>query len=143
MKYFETEVSYFSTQEDGTQKKQREAYLVDALSFTEAEKRTTDFVTDNITPEFEVTKEKRSTISEIIDEENTGEDAYFRIKVFFLEMQDNGKEKKIPNIVLVRASNPENAIQTLNEAYKNSMLDFIVDTVSTTNIVSVIKTPVK
>ena len=35
--WFETKIRYDKTQEDGTQKKVTEQYVVDALSFTEAE----------------------------------------------------------------------------------------------------------
>ena len=40
--WFETKIQYEKTMEDGLQKKVKEQYVVDALSFTEAEKRITE-----------------------------------------------------------------------------------------------------
>lgn len=53
-KWFECKVRYDKTQENGTIKKVTEPYLVDALSFTEAEARIIEELTPYISGEFEV-----------------------------------------------------------------------------------------
>ena len=62
--WFECKISYEKVMEDGLQKKVIENYAVDALSFTEAEKRIMEEMSSYISGEFKVTKKySPSTIS--------------------------------------------------------------------------------
>ena len=60
--WFECKVKYDKMTEDGSQKTVTEPYLVDALSFTEAEARITEEITPFISGEFKVTAVKLSLI---------------------------------------------------------------------------------
>ena len=64
--WFETKVRYEKMMENGTQKKVNEPYMVDALSFTEAEARTIEELTPFISGEFSISAVKRTNITEII-----------------------------------------------------------------------------
>ena len=66
-------------QENGTVKRVNEPYLVDALSFTEAEARIIEEQTPFISGEFSVSAVKRTKITEIFYDE-TG-DRWFLVKV--------------------------------------------------------------
>lgn len=57
--WFESKVRYGKTMENGKDKKVVEPYLVDALSFTEAEARTIEEVTPFISGEFSIMSIKR------------------------------------------------------------------------------------
>ena len=63
--WYECKVKYEKTLETGTQKKVTEAYLVDAMSFTEAENRIIEEMTPYIVGEFEVAAVKKARISEL------------------------------------------------------------------------------
>ena len=63
--WFECKVSYEKIMEDGKQKKVTEPYLVDALSFTEAEARIIEELTPFISGEFVIKDIKRAKLSEI------------------------------------------------------------------------------
>lgn len=63
--WFECKVHYDKTMENGSIKKVNEPYLVDALSFTEAEARIIEEQTPFISGEFTVSAVKRTKISEI------------------------------------------------------------------------------
>ena len=52
--WFECKVKYEKTLQDGTVKKVSEPYLVDALNFTEAERRIIEEITPYMTGIFEV-----------------------------------------------------------------------------------------
>jgi len=62
---FETKIRYDKIQENGAVKKVTEAYLVDALSFTEAEARIIEEMTPYISGDFSVAAIKRTKIAEI------------------------------------------------------------------------------
>ncbi|MCI6103400.1 MAG: DUF4494 domain-containing protein, partial [Bacteroidales bacterium] len=53
--WFETKIRYDKTQEDGTQKKVTEQYVVDALSFTEAESSIIEEMSSYISGDFKIT----------------------------------------------------------------------------------------
>ena len=63
--WYECKVKFEKTLENGIQKKVTETYLVDAMSFTEAENRIIEEMTPYISGEFEVTAVKKNRISEL------------------------------------------------------------------------------
>ena len=67
--WFECKIRYEKTMENGMQKKVTEPYLVDALSFTEAEARIIEEMTPFITGEFTVSDIKRANYSELFPSE--------------------------------------------------------------------------
>ena len=63
--WFECKIRYEKTMENGMNKKVTEPYLVDALSFTEAEARIIEEITPFISGEFTVSDIKRANYSEL------------------------------------------------------------------------------
>lgn len=61
--WFECKVRYDKLMENGMQKKVNEPYMVDALSFTEAEARIIEEVTPFISGDFSVSAVKRTIAS--------------------------------------------------------------------------------
>ena len=101
---FECKVSYEKIMEDGKQKKVTEPYLVDALSFTEAEARIIEELTPFISGEFVIKDIKRAKLSEIFFNENG--DRFYKIKVYFITIDEkSGAEKKTATQMLTQASN--------------------------------------
>ena len=102
--WFECKVSYEKMLENGMQKKVTEPYLVDALSFTEAEARIIEEIRPFITGEFTVTDIKRARLSELFFNENG--DRFYKIKVYFITLDEkSGAEKKTAATMLAQASN--------------------------------------
>ena len=62
--WFETRVRYDKTMEDGRDKKVTEQYVVEALSFSEAEKRITEEMSHYVSGEFGVKAIKLAAYSE-------------------------------------------------------------------------------
>ena len=101
--WFECKVSYEKIMEDGKQKKVTEPYLVDALSFTEAEARIIEELTPFISGEFVIKDIKRAKLSEIFFNENG--DRFYKIKVYFITLDEkSGAEKKTAAQMLTQAS---------------------------------------
>ena len=78
-KLFECKVSFEKIMENVAQKKVTEPYLVDALSFTEAEARIIEEIRPFVYGEFTVTDIKRARLSELFFNENG--DRFYKIKV--------------------------------------------------------------
>ncbi len=112
--WFECKVSFEKMLENGMQKKVTEPYLVDALSFTEAESRIIEEIRPFITGEFTVTDIKRARIPELFFNENG--DRYYKIKVYFITLDEkSGAEKKTAAQMLAQASTLKEAIAVLEE----------------------------
>lgn len=137
--WFECKVRYDKIQENGSVKKVTEPYLVDALSFTEAEARITEERTPFISGEFDVESVKRTRISEIFWDE-TG-DRWFLAKLVFDNTIDpkSGKEKKSVSQILVQAKDFKTALENVMEGMRGSSADYEVVSINETLIMDVYK----
>lgn len=134
--WFECKVSYEKMMENGMQKKVTEPYLVDALSFTEAEARIIEEIRPYITGEFVVADIKRARLSELFFNE-TG-DRFYRIKVQFITLDEkSGAEKKTAAQMLAQASTLKEAIGVLEEGMKGTMADYTIASVVETQLMDV------
>lgn len=134
--WFECKVSYMKMLENGMQKKVTEPYLVDALSFTEAEARIIEEMKPYITGDFTVTDIKRARLSELFFNENG--DRFYKIKVYFITLDEkSGAEKKTAVQMLSQASDLKEAIAVLEEGMKGTMADYTIASVSETMIMDV------
>lgn len=136
--WFETVVSYEKTAEEGRIVKVNENYMVDALSFTEAEARIIEEMKPFISGEFKVSKVMRKKITEIFYNENG--DKWYRAKVNFITLdEDKGVEKRTGVTMLVQASDVKEAVEGIIEGMKGSMADYQIHTVAETPIMDIYK----
>lgn len=136
--WFECKVRYDKLQENGAAKKVTEPYLVDALSFTEAEARITEEQTPFISGEFSVDAVKRTKISEIFF--NEGGDRWYMVKVGFITIDEKtASEKRSISQILVQASNFKQAFENFTEGMKGTMADYEIVQISETPLMDVYK----
>ena len=137
--WFTCKISYEKTLENGMNKKVTEPYLVDALSFTEAEARIIEEMTPFISGEFSVAAVGRAKFSEIFFAENDINASYwYKVKLGFITLDEKtGAEKKTYTNVLVQASDLRDAVKRLDEGMKGSMADYIIVSVAETPIMDV------
>ena len=137
--WFECKVKYEKTLENGAVKKVTEPYLVDAISFTEAEKRIIEEVTPFMTGEFEVSDIKRAHYAELFEAPgDDSADKYFRAKLVFITLDEkSGKEKKTSQNVLIQAGDLRDAIRRLDEGMKDSMMDYTIASVTETALMDI------
>lgn len=134
--WFECKIKYEKTMENGMVKKVTEPYLVDALSFTEAEARIIEEVTPYMSGEFTVSDIKRANYSEIFDEVEG--DRWFKCKVQFVTLDEkSGAEKKTSTLILVKANDLREAVKNLDEGMKGTMADYIIASVTETPLMEV------
>lgn len=134
--WYECKVKYRKTNEQGNQKIVTEPYLVDAISFTEAESRINEEMKQYISEEFRVTNIKPVNYAEIVPCENG--DRYFKSKVSLIAYnKETGKEQKSNIYLLVQAITVEGAFANIIVAMKNTMGEYEIPSVSETKIVDV------
>ncbi len=142
--WFECKIQYEKTIENGMTKKVTEPYLVDALSFTEAEARIIEEITPFMTGEFTVSDIKRANYSELFYSEDTSADRWFKAKLQFITLDEkSGKEKKTNTLVLVQATDFRAALRNLDEGMKGTMADYVIACIQETPLMDVYPFSVK
>ena len=132
-KFYEVKIQYQKIQEDGREKKVTEQYVVEALSFTEAENRIIEGMTPYISGEFDVVSEKIAAYSEIILSDKSDDDKWFISKVVFITLDERtAKEKKQTFRYLVQAATSEIALDYTKEMLSHGMSDYSIDSVQDT-----------
>ena len=143
-KYYEVKIQYQEMQEDGKEKKVTEQYVVEALSFTEAESRIIEEMTPYISGEFDVVSEKIAPYNEIFLSDRTDDDKWFISKVGFITLDERtDKEKKQTFRYLVQAATSKLALDYTNEMFSHGMSDYIIDAVQDTPTLDVFLYEVK
>lgn len=136
--WFECKIRYEKVMENGMNKKVTEPYLVDALSFTEAESRIIEEITPYISGEFTVSDIKRANYSELFSCEEDAADRWFKCKLYFITVDEkSGAEKKTATNVLVQAADLRDSIKKLDEGMKGTMSDYVIASVAETAIMDV------
>jgi hypothetical protein len=136
--WFECKVKTEKTLENGTQKKVTEPYLVDALNFTEAEARIIKEITPYCNGQLEVADIKRVKYSEMFTNDAESADKWYKAKLMFVTLDEKSQtEKKTATLMLIQASDFKDALATLEEGMKGSMVDYEINLIQETNILDV------
>jgi len=136
--WFECKIRYDKVMEDGKSKKVTEPYLVDALSFTEAEARIIEEMAPFISGEFTVSDIKRANYTELFTSDDDNVDKWFKVKLYFITLDEKtGIEKKSATNMLVQAADLRDAVKKLDEGMKGSMADYEIACVTETTIMDV------
>lgn len=137
--YFETKVKYDRTLETGAQKTVTEPYLVDALSFTEAEARIIEEMTPFATTgELAVTAVKRVKLDDIFF--NEAGDRWYKVKINIITIDEKtAAEKKTPSNTLVQASSFKQALDTFLDGMKGTTFDYEIASITETPLMDVYK----
>lgn len=136
--WFECKVKYERTMDDGKVKKVNEPYLVDALSFTEAEERIIEERKHYMSGEFQVSDIKRARYAELFETDDESADRWFKVKLTFITLDEKtGAEKKTSQNVLVQAADLRDAVKRLDEGMKTSMMDYVISSVAESPLLDV------
>ena len=139
--WIKTSVRFQKRMENGTNKRVTESYLVDALSFAEAEARIIKEVTPYISGEFTVSAVKKSNVQEIFRNkvEYDCEQKWYKAKVAFITLDEKTmSEKRTIAVYMVQAPDFHNALENFIEGMKKeTMADFFIVGIEETSILDV------
>ena len=139
--WIKTSVRFTKRMENGTTKRVTESYLVDALSFAEAEARIIREVTPYICGEFSVSAVKKSNVQEIFRDkvQYDCEKKWYKAKVAFITLDENtNSEKRTTAVYMVQAPDFHNALENFIEGMmKETMADFVIVGIEETSILDV------
>ena len=126
--WIKTSVRFTKRMENGTTKRVTESYLVDALSFAEAEARIIKEVTPYISGEFFRDKVEYDCVKK-----------WYKAKVAFITLDENtNSEKRTTAVYMVQAPDFHNALENFIEGMmKETMADFVIVGIEETSILDV------
>lgn len=136
--WFECKIRYEKTMEDGSQKKVTELYVVDALSFTEAEASIIEEMSSYISGEFEVKDIKKAAYGEIFFSDSPSADRWYKTKLQFITIDDKTEKEKKSNVnYLVHGSTLPGALKSIDEVMGGTMIDYVIASIAETQIMDV------
>ena len=136
--WFECKIRYEKVMEDGLQKKVTEQYVVDALSFSEAEQRITEEMSAYISGEYEITDVKKAQYKEVFFDDAEMSDRYYKAKLAFITIDEKTEKEKRSNVTyLVQAATLDGAVKNINEVMDGTMIDYEKSNIAETKIIDV------
>ena len=136
--WFETKIRYEKMTDDGKQKMVTELYVVDALSFTEAESSIIEEMSSYIMGEFKVTGIAQAAYGEIFFSDAETDDRFFKTKLQFITLDEKTQKEKRSSVnYLINAGTLPGAVKNIEEVMSQSMVDYDTVSVSETTLMDV------
>lgn len=131
--WFEAKVKYMKVNEDGREKKVNEAYLLDAMSYTEAESRIMHEMESVIQGDYYISSLKKSNVTEVVPSEDENDDRWYKAKVGIIDADEvSGKEKSTFQYYLVAASNIKRAMENLEKSLSTYVVPYEIASIADT-----------
>lgn len=136
--WFEGKIKCIRVGGDGRERKVAELYLLDAMSYTEAESRLMKEMESVIQGEYFISSLKKSNITEVVPSEDENDDRWYKAKVAIIDADEvSGKEKRSFQYYLVAASNTDRALDNLNKALATFVVPWEVASISDTQFADI------
>lgn len=136
--WFECKIAYEKVMEDGLQKKVKENYVVDALSFTEAESHIMEEMSSYISGEFTIEDIKIASYKEIFFSEEEMADRWYKAKLQFITIDEKTEKEKRSNVYyLVNAGTLKGAVNNIESVMGTTMIDYVIASVAETTLMDV------
>ena len=136
--WFECKIRYEKIMEDGLPKKINDVYVVDALSFSEAEERIMEEMLPYNLVDIEIVDVKIAPYREVFFADDNLADQWFKAKLSFITIDERtDKEKRTSMMYLVNAGNISSAINNIDKVMSGTMIDYVTTSISATKIFDV------
>lgn len=136
--WFETKIRYEKMMENGLMKTVTEQYVVDALSFTEAENIIMEEESAFISGDFKITGIKPATYGEIFFSDADGDDKWYLAKLKFITIDEKSNKEKTHTVnYLVQAGSLQGAVKNVTEVMSSTMIDYVISSIAETQTMDV------
>ena len=136
--WFEAKVKYVKVNEDGYEKKVNEAYLLDAMSYTEAESRIIHEMESIISGDYYISTLKKSNITELVPSDDENDDRWYKAKVAIIDVDEvSGKEKSSAQYYLIAAASIQRALENLERSLSSFVVPYEIQSIADTSIMDV------
>lgn len=134
--WFKCVVNYVKIDDDGRERKVSEAYLIDAVTYTDAEARIIEQLSTMVRGEFSVKQITKTNIIEIFPNVEGG--TYYLGKISIVTIDEKaGKEKRVNNSFLIEAENFKHALKAFEEGLSYILVPYEITSLAVSNIYDV------
>ncbi len=136
--WYETKVKYDRMMDNGLLKTATEMYVVEALSFTEAEALITESMSAFVSGEFKITNIAEASYKELFFSSEPADDHWYKAKLQFITIDEETEKEKRQNVhYLIQAHTLPQAVEYINEVMSKTMIDYVVASIAETSIMDV------
>lgn len=136
--WFETKIRYEKMMDDGKAKKVTELYVVDALSFTEAESSIVEEMSAYISGDFAVASISKASYGEVFFSDKETDDKFYKTKLQFITIDEKTDKEKRSNVTyLIQAHSLPQAVSYIEEVMGGTMIDYVIAAIQETQIMDV------
>lgn len=136
--WYECKVKYQKTMEDGAEKVVSEQYVVDALSFTEAESVMLEEMSAYVSGSITITGIVKASYGEVFFSDNDADDRWYKVKLQFITIDEKTEKEKRSNVnYLVQANSLPRCVRYVDEVMGGTMVDYAIASVAETHILDV------
>lgn len=133
--WFLCKIRYRKQSENGKQLTINESYLIDSVSFTDAEARIYQELS-SIIKDFSLTGVRPMRLTDVFHYEDA--ETWYKCKVNYISIDEkSGKEKKVQNTMLVSASTVKQAYERIEESLSTMLVPFEISDINITNIMEI------
>ena len=134
--WFLCTIQYIKILENDKAKNVSEQYLVDAVSFTDAETRLYRSLSNSI-KDFIISRVSKTNFVDVFNYEDC--ETWYKCKISYLDVDEHsGKEKRISKYMLIAAPNPREAYDRLQAQLSTWVIPFDITDINISPILEVI-----
>lgn len=138
--WYEVKMRYDKVYEDGRERKVTESYVVEALSFGEAEKAAMEFLGSYVSGDIQIVNINPMKFKEVVFDEEESCDRYYKATLQFITLDEKTEKEKYTQVYyLVQASSFDNCEETIRSFMGSTMMDYQIVSVSETKIIDAIE----
>ncbi len=136
--WFETSVKYQKMMEDGQEKVVTEQYVVDALTFTEAESVIYEEMAHYVSGDIKLTRIAQAAYGEIFFSDMDTDDKWYKAKLQFITIDEKTEKEKRSNVTyLVQAKSLPIAVKYVDQVMGGTMVDYVIAGITETKFMDV------
>lgn len=133
--WYECRIKYETIVPNGKNKPTTELYLIDAVSFTEAETRLHKILKDEINADFTISGIRPVKLTEIV-ESQSADPKWYKSKVVYID-EIEGKEKRVGHFMYVAGNNISEALENLDKSQSSILIPYEIETIGLTKIIDI------
>lgn len=126
--------------EKGLPKRVKEQYLVEAVSFTDAEKRAAEYIAPYVSGEVRIAAIKQSNVAEVVTCDDESANKFYKVKHSFITIdEERGLEKKQAQFIIFQAASVDDARNKYYDHVHGWLQDVLLEDVAETNFFDYVK----
>jgi hypothetical protein len=133
--WFRLKIAYLRQVDNGSVIKKSETYLLNAMSFIEAETRL-QMILESYIPEYDLSSIAKVKMTDAAFHES--EETWYQTDIAFVSYdEDSGNEKKIKEMFMIAAGDVKEVYERMHERMEGSIVDWEITSIKKTDVLDI------